>query len=176
MAIGITTEQRGRNLPPKNNPKPFQKPRLGIIELRYRIVMNNRDDASARCCAECGKEGSVSLKTCKACMSVRYCNASCQRKHWPKHKVPCKERAAKLRDEVLFKDPPPKEECPICFLPMPSKIICCVSLPLRLDCPYPFMTLRLQMKRWQVGLRKNGMHVVERVFVMGAYTRSVNLE
>ena len=34
-----------------------------------------------------------------------------------------------LRDEALFKDPPPKEDCPICFLPMPSKLICCFSLP-----------------------------------------------
>ena len=96
---------------------------VGIIE------MNNCDNASARCCAECGKEGGVSLKTCKACMSVKYCNASCQHKHWPKHKIPCKEHAAELRDEALFKDPPPKEDCPICFIPMPSKLICCVSLP-----------------------------------------------
>ena len=26
-------------------------------------------------------------------------------------------------------DPPAKEECPICFLPMPEKMICCMSLP-----------------------------------------------
>jgi TPR repeat protein len=32
-------------------------------------------------------------------------------------------------DEALFKDPPPKEDCPICFRPMPVKLICCVSLP-----------------------------------------------
>jgi hypothetical protein len=32
-------------------------------------------------------------------------------------------------DEALFKDPPSKEDCPICFLPMPVKLICCVSLP-----------------------------------------------
>jgi hypothetical protein len=36
-------------------------------------------------------------------------------------------------DGVLFKDPPPKEECPICFLTMPKRyrysIFCCVSLP-----------------------------------------------
>jgi hypothetical protein len=31
--------------------------------------------------------------------------------------------------EALFKDPPAKEDCPICFLPMPKKLICCVSLP-----------------------------------------------
>ena len=86
---------------------------------------------SARnCCAECGVAGAgVSLKMCKACMHARYCNAECQHKHWPTHKTACKLRAAELRDEALFKDPPPKEECPICFLPMPVKLISCVSLP-----------------------------------------------
>ena len=41
----------------------------------------------------------------------------------------CKERAAELRDEALFKHPPANEDCPICFLPMPEKLIYCVSLP-----------------------------------------------
>jgi len=93
-------------------------------------VMNNRcDDESARCCAECEEEGGVSLKVCKSCMQVKYCNTECQHKHWAKHKKQCKLRATELRDEALFRDPPPKEECPICFLPMPIRLICCVSLP-----------------------------------------------
>ena len=33
------------------------------------------------------------------------------------------------RDEALFKDPPAKEDCQICFLPMPVQIIACASLP-----------------------------------------------
>ena len=81
------------------------------------------------CCAECGGEGVASLKMCMSCRLVRYCNANCQKNHWPKHKKACKQRAAVLRDELLFKDPPPKEECPICFLPMPVQLICCMSLP-----------------------------------------------
>jgi len=83
------------------------------------------------CCAECGKEegdGGVSLKACKSCMQVKYCNADCQRNHWPKHKKACKQRATELRDEALFKDPPAKEDCPICCIPMPMQLICCVSL------------------------------------------------
>jgi len=60
---------------------------------------------------------------------VEYCNADCQRNHWPSHKIECKRRAAELRDEALFKDPPPKEDCSICFLPMPGQLINCVSLP-----------------------------------------------
>ena len=35
---------------------------------------------------------------------------------------------AEIRDEALFKDPPAKEDCPICFLPMPAKLISCISL------------------------------------------------
>jgi hypothetical protein len=74
-------------------------------------------------------EGGASLKACKSCMQVKYCNAECQKSHWPKHKKQCKQRATELRDEALLKDPPPKEDCPICFLPMPAKLICCGSLP-----------------------------------------------
>jgi len=73
--------------------------------------------------------GIVSLKACKSCMDAKYCNAACQRNHWSKHKKLCKIRAAEMRDEALFKDPPAKEDCPICFLPMPIKLICCISLP-----------------------------------------------
>jgi hypothetical protein len=73
--------------------------------------------------------GGVSLKICMSCMSVKYCNAECQKKHWLTHKKDCKLRAAELRDEALFKDPQPMEDCPICFLPMPEKLISCVTLP-----------------------------------------------
>ena len=93
---------------------------------------DSRDNATAHCCAECGKAeggGVASLKSCKPCMRVKYCNAECQHKHWPTHKAYCKIQAAKIRDEALFKDPPPMEECPICFLPMPTDIISCASLP-----------------------------------------------
>ena len=81
------------------------------------------------CCAECGEEGGASLKVCKACMQIRYCNAKCQRNHWSNHKKDCKRRAAELRDKALFKDPPDKEDCPICFLPMTKNLVHCVSLP-----------------------------------------------
>ena len=93
-------------------------------------MMNNQINTS--CCAECGSEegsGVISLKTCKACMVVSYCNPTCQKNHWSKHKKECKLRAAELRDEALFRDPPPKEDCPICFLPMPVRLLMCASLP-----------------------------------------------
>ena len=62
-------------------------------------------------------------------MLVKYCNIPCQQNHWAKHKKMCKHCATKLPDKDLFKNPPPKEDCPICFLPMPGKLVCCVSLP-----------------------------------------------
>jgi len=75
-------------------------------------------------------------------MLVRYCNAACQKSHWPNHKIECRRRAAELRDEALFKDPPDKEDCSICFLPIPTKLImsmmkrnhyevCCCKLEVR---------------------------------------------
>ena len=39
-------------------------------------------------CAFCGK---VSFETCTNCMATHYCSKACQVKHWPVHKIPCKE-------------------------------------------------------------------------------------
>jgi len=88
------------------------------------------DKIDTNICANCGKEGSDVTNTCNKCNSVMYCNAACKKKHRHKHKKACEEhqrlaaeRAAKLHDEALFKQPPlPNEDCPICFLRMPSLI------------------------------------------------------
>ena len=69
-------------------------------------------------CASCG-QGGGDLKTCTACKLVKYCNASCQKAHRPMHKKECKKRAAELHDKALFKQPPEREECGICMLPLP---------------------------------------------------------
>ena len=70
-------------------------------------------------CASCGKEGnSDDMNTCNKCKMVKYCNAACKKKHRKKHKKACEKRVAELHDEQLFKDPPPREECPICMLPL----------------------------------------------------------
>ena len=70
-------------------------------------------------CANCGKEGSDGLKACTACKMVKYCNRDCQIAHRPRHKKECKKRAAEIHDLELFKQPPQKEDCPICMLPLP---------------------------------------------------------
>ncbi|KAL7533437.1 hypothetical protein ACHAWF_004493 [Thalassiosira exigua] len=69
-------------------------------------------------CASCGKGGD-GLKACTACKLVKYCGVACQKAHRPRHKRECRKRAAELHDEALFAVPPPREECPICFLPLP---------------------------------------------------------
>jgi len=102
-------------------------------------------------CAECGEEG-VSLKTCKLCMLVRYCNPKCQRNHWSTHKQLCKRRAAELHDEALFKDPPAKDDCPICFLPMPKKMACCVSLPPATIASVPVYDFAIANEKANVGM------------------------
>ena len=78
---------------------------------------NNTD--SMPTCANCGKEGSDVTNTCNKCKSVKYCNAACKKKHRKKHKKECERRAAELHDERLFEQPPPREDCPICFLRLP---------------------------------------------------------
>ena len=97
------------------------------------------DNTTIATCANCGKgeENSGDLKACTACKLVKYCNRECQIAHRPLHKKACKKRAAELHEEALFKDPPPTEDCPICFLPLAldprenafktccGKLICC---------------------------------------------------
>ena len=83
---------------------------------------DNAPDSTITACANCGKgeESSCDLKSCAACMLVKYCNRQCQIAHRPMHKKACKERAAALHEEALFKEHPPREECPICFRPLPN--------------------------------------------------------
>jgi len=81
---------------------------------------HNDDDNSISICANCGKEGSDVANTCNKCNSVKYCNAACKKKHRQKHKKQCERRVAELHDEQLFKQPPPSDDCPICFIRLPS--------------------------------------------------------
>jgi len=109
-------------------------------------------------------------------MLVRYCSANCQRNHWSKHKKVCKIRAAELRDEAMFKEPPSKEDCPICFLPMPTRLICCVSLPdatLSSVPIYDFAIANIKLAKW---VRSDIFHVAARAFVEGVGIPSICLE
>ena len=90
------------------------------------------------CCASCGiaEVDDVKLKPCEGCDLMRYCSDDCKEDHRPGHEAKCKERAAKLLDEILFKQPESSHfgDCPICFLPIPldhdkySFYSCCSKL------------------------------------------------
>ena len=58
----------------------------------------NVDNDIVTICANCGKEGGESMNSCNKCDLVVYCNASCKKKHRPKHKKKCEKRAAELYD------------------------------------------------------------------------------
>ena len=75
-------------------------------------------DTSTTNCAACGKEGG-NLNTCNKCKTVKYCNAACKKKHRSKHKKACERKVGELHDQVLFREHPPTDDCPICFLPLP---------------------------------------------------------
>ena len=119
----------------------------GVCEVKDMLnninMSSTEDDNIVSICANCGKEGS-NLKSCTACKLVKYCNRECQIAHRPQHKKECRKRAVELQDEKLFKQPPPKEDCPICFERLPTlhsgstyksccgKVICsgCIHAPL----------------------------------------------
>jgi len=97
----------------------------GVCEVNNMLQkMSTADDNEVNVvsvCANCGKEGSSdNMNTCKKCKQVRYCNAACKKKHRTKHKKACDRRVAELHDKELFKQPPPAEDCPICFQRLPT--------------------------------------------------------
>ena len=152
-----------------------------VCELEEKLQKMSTADNNVSICANCGKEGSDVYNICNKCKQVKYCNAACKKKHRNKHKKECEEhvrlateQAAKLHDEKLFKQPPPKEDCPICFLRTPTlmgwqyqsccgKVICCgcIHAPLYDDqgnevdnkkCPFcrtPWPTKESMIRRLQ---------------------------
>jgi len=104
------------------------------VILKRAAAEHNMINNGISICANCGKEGSSDMNTCNKCKMATYCNAACKKKHRHKHKKDCEEHQrladecatkfltnlAEIRDEKLFKQPPPAEDCQICFLRMPS--------------------------------------------------------
>ena len=97
-------------------------------------MLNNMDiGVAVSICANCGKEGDDVNNICNKCKQMRYCNAVCKKVHKKKHKRDCEEYirlaaekhndelrlAAELHDKELFKEPPPADDCPICFNRIP---------------------------------------------------------
>jgi hypothetical protein len=100
------------------------------------ITTKDADDSKHQCAA-CGvsDDGGGSLKACTACNLVKYCKGPCQVVHWSAHEQACKKRVAELFDEELFKQPPPNEDCLICYIRLPIDGVesfyqpCCGKMP-----------------------------------------------
>jgi len=106
---------------------------LEVIEQLQTMSTADNNVADNSLCANCGKEGANNI--CNKCQQVKYCNAICKKVHKKKHKKDCEEHirlaaekydeelklAAELHDIELFKDPPPAEDCPICFIRLPIR-------------------------------------------------------
>ena len=93
------------------------------------------DNEAKLCCASCGMAeiDDIKLMPCDDCDLVKYCSDECKDYHKSDHEEACRERAAELRDELLFKQPESSclGDCPICTLPLPldtdkfSSTTCC---------------------------------------------------
>jgi len=107
----------------------------GVCDVNDKL-QNMSIGAAVSICANCGKEDANNV--CNKCKQVRYCNAVCKKVHKKKHKKDCEELirlatekhneelkiaaeyATKLHEEKLFQQPQPADDCPICFLRIPS--------------------------------------------------------
>ena len=103
-----------------------------VKDMLQNMSTDDQDDYEVSVCANCGKEGANNI--CSKCNTVKYCNAVCKKVHKKKHKKDCEEHvrlatekhnkelrlAAEKHDEKLFKQPPPVEDCPICFQRLPT--------------------------------------------------------
>ena len=121
---------------------------LGAILLRKSLLGRQGSDneqADELRCASCGtaKGNENKLKHCDLCDLVCYCSDECMQNHRPEHEAKCKERAAELRDELLFRQPECTHlgDCQICCLPLPLDpkkrlLLGCCSKILCVGCDY----------------------------------------
>jgi hypothetical protein len=71
---------------------------------------------------------------------------------------------------ALLKDPPAKEDCPICFLPMPVRLICCISLPPATIISVPINDFAIANTELVNEDMETYFRAAERAFVKGAFT------
>ena len=120
-------------------------------------------------CSACGKEGDThTLKKCRACKCVWYCDKDCQNKHWKEHKKECRlikkeldKRGGKLdlgteKDIGPLGKVPPREECSICMQALPiddglhSYTACCgKTICEACDYQHRIQTEKVNIKRVQ---------------------------
>jgi hypothetical protein len=101
------------------------------------------DDITIMLCASCrmAEVDDIKLKQCPNCDLVRYCSDNCLQGNLSQHDAQCKERAAELLDQILFRQPESTHlgDCPICLLPLPidpkkSTVHTCCSKTICIGC------------------------------------------
>ncbi len=70
------------------------------------IAEQRKSSLNEENCSNCNRI-SESLKTCSRCLKVQYCDSSCQKKDWPKHKAVCQQTIIAAKKNVL-------ENCSFC--------------------------------------------------------------
>ena len=77
-----------------------------FVEMSVEAAKDDENNLST-CCASCGiaEIDDIKLKDCDGCDLVKYCSDKCKEDHRPQHEEACTDRAAELRDELLFKQP-----------------------------------------------------------------------
>ena len=105
-------------------------------------------------CASCGiaEIDDIKLKDCDGCDLVRYCSDECRINHKSEHAEDCRERAAALREELLFRQPEGTHhgDCPICSLPLPldrpSGLSTCCNKTICLGCVHANQNREKEMR------------------------------
>jgi hypothetical protein len=93
--------------------------------------MSKSNQTSPVCCSSCNEpqHSGQTFRKCSGCLSVQYCNTTCQRKHWKEHRTEC-ERLRKEKEEDTtkhgFESRAPKYEkgieCPVCLEILPKDV------------------------------------------------------
>ena len=129
-----------------------------VATVNYDIIMSADNLVeSDNCCASCGKAevDDTKLNKCDGCDLVRYCSDECKEDHRPEHEAKCKERAAELREEILFRQPESSHlgDCPICCVPLPidldkSESKPCCNIMICKGCVYADMPRQIELREF----------------------------
>jgi len=72
-------------------PKEREQQKQNVINLMKKIKKIEKQGEKGLYCASCGNIPQVRTNLCGGCMTVHYCSAECQQKHWTSgHNKECK--------------------------------------------------------------------------------------
>lgn len=93
--------------PPKMTGKMMLALQLEVVkDVDKRMTVEKDDEAAQNCCGHC-QTADPTLR-CARCKTVKYCDAECQKAHWPTHKPECTPPS--LYDSIVKTRGVPKPE------------------------------------------------------------------